>query len=192
MNFLNRLAINTAIFDGHDMAESLAMIKALGVSNVEFAFNQGYVGNLDDSLFSDSHADKLIDLLSHYSLSTVALGCTMDMASYQAIESFKMRIIFAEKLGVKYLNTCTTRIEKIDILIDNLNVLAPYAEQHGCVICLENGGDRNFNAISSATESIQLIDKINHKSVALNFDPGNTVSALPDKSPVEEALKAIP
>ena len=192
MNFLDRVAINTAIFDGHEIPESLAMIHDIGVSKVEFAFNQGYVGNLDDRLFSNSHADYLIDLLSHNLLSTDALGCTMDLAANQAVEGFKLRIRFAQRLGVRYLNTCTTRSANLSHLVKNLQQLAPYAEEHGCIICLENGGDSNFDAIATAQQGIRLLEQLDHKAVALNFDPGNTVSMCPDVNPAEEALVALP
>ncbi|GAM57026.1 hypothetical protein JCM19231_1776 [Vibrio ishigakensis] len=74
MNIIDRLAINTAIFDGHDLKISLKTIKSLGVKKVEFAFNQGYVGQLDRDMFSENHANYLLSLLEKEGLTTDALA----------------------------------------------------------------------------------------------------------------------
>ncbi|MGF1719509.1 sugar phosphate isomerase/epimerase [Vibrio kyushuensis] len=192
MSILDRLAINTAIFDGHELKTSLKIIKSLGVNKVEFAFNQGYVGQLDSDMFSANHAQYLYALMEKEGLHSDALGCTMNLASPDALEEFKMRISFAQKLGVKYLNTCTGSIAERQTIVNNLKVLAPYAEVHGCVICIENGGDHNFNAFASADDGIRILSEVAHPALALNFDPGNSVSLVPNLSPSEEAKIAMP
>lgn len=192
MNIIDRLAINTAIFDGHDLKISLKTIKSLGVNKVEFAFNQGYVGQLDRDMFSETHANYLLSLLEKEGLTTDALGCTMNLAAPNAIDEFKLRIRFANKLGVTYLNTCTGPIGERHTIINNLKELAPYAEEHGCVICIENGGDHNFNAFTSAEDGVRIIGEVGHSALALNFDPGNSVSLAPNLSPAEESKFALP
>ncbi|MDC5849964.1 sugar phosphate isomerase/epimerase [Vibrio europaeus] len=192
MSILERLAINTAIFDGHDLKTSLKTIKGLGVNEVEFAFNQGYVGQLDSDMFSANHAQYLISLLDKEGLTTQALGCTMNLAVPGAIEDFMMRIDFAHQLGVTYLNTCTGPIADRHIIIANLKVLAEYAQEKGCVICIENGGDHNFNAFASAHDGVRILSEVESAGLALNFDPGNSVSLVPNLSPSEEAKIALP
>ncbi|WP_245688416.1 sugar phosphate isomerase/epimerase family protein [Vibrio sonorensis] len=192
MSILQRLAINTAIFDGHDLKTSLKTIKGLGVDNVEFAFNQGYVGTLDSDMFSETHAQYLLSLLEKESLSTNALGCTMNLAAPTAVKDFMMRIDFAALLGVTYLNTCTGPIADRHIIVNNLKVLTEYAEEKGCVICIENGGDHNFNAFASAHDGVRILSEVESSVLALNFDPGNSVSLAPNLSPGEEAQIALP
>lgn len=192
MSILERLAINTAIFDGHDLKTSLKTIKGLGVSQVEFAFNQGYVGQLDSDMFSANHAQYLTSLLDKEGLTIQALGCTMNLAVPGAIEDFMMRIDFAHQLGVTYLNTCTGPIADRHIIIANLKVLAEYAQEKGCVICIENGGDHNFNAFASAHDGVRILSEVESAGLALNFDPGNSVSLVPNLSPSEEAKIALP
>ncbi|MGR5448855.1 sugar phosphate isomerase/epimerase family protein [Vibrio sp. PNB22_2_2] len=192
MNVLERLAINTAIFDGHDLKTSLKTIESLGVNQVEFAFNQGYVGSLDSDMFSENHAQYLLSLLEKEQLTTQALGCTMNLASPSAIEDFMMRIDFAHALGVTYLNTCTGPIADRHIIVENLKILAGYAKDKGCVICIENGGDHNFNAFASAHDGVRILSEVDNSALALNFDPGNSVSLVPNLSPSEEAQIALP
>lgn len=192
MNILNRLAINTAIFDGHDLKTSLKTIKSLGIDYVEFAFNQGYVGQLDSDMFSSQHAHYLTGLLDKEGLKTEALGCTMNLAAPTAIEDFMLRIDFAQQLGVSYLNTCTGPIADRHIIVGNLKILAEYAKDKGCVICIENGGDHNFNAFASAHDGVRILSEVESEALALNFDPGNSVSLVPNLSPSEEATIALP
>ncbi len=192
MELIDKLAINTAIFDGHDLRVSLRAIRELDVRYVEFAFNQGYVGQLDDAMFSNDHAEHLLSLLTKEGLDTQALGCTMNLAADNAVEQFKMRIRFAHALGVRYLNTCTGALRDRDLIVENLATLAPFAEEHGCVICLENGGDFNFNAFSSLQDGVQLLSDIGAPGVAMNFDPGNSVSLVPNLSPSKEGRDALP
>ncbi|MCW8345867.1 sugar phosphate isomerase/epimerase [Vibrio sp. ZSDZ65] len=192
MSITERLAINTAIFDGHDLKTSLKTISKLGVQYVEFAFNQGYVGQLDSDMFSKNHAQYLLTLLEKESLQSNALGCTMNLAAPNAIAEFKMRIDFANHLGVRFLNTCTGPIADRQVIVDNLKILAPYAEDLGCVICIENGGDLNFNAFATAHDGIRILQEVGHPALALNFDPGNSVSLVPNLSPSEEAKIAMP
>ncbi len=192
MSVMDKIAINTAIFDGHDLKISLKTIRELGISKVEFAFNQGYVGQLDDDMFSSAHAQHLNGLLSKEGLRTDALGCTMSLAHKDTVELFKMRIRFAAELGVNYLNTCTGPASDWQKIVDNLSQLAPYAEQHDCIICIENGGDVNFNAFASLEHGVQMLNEIGHDAVAINFDPGNSVSLVPNLSPSKEAKDALP
>lgn len=192
MSILDRLAINTVIFDGHDLKTSLKTIANTGVRQVEFAFNQGYVGNLDRDMFSTTQADYLACLLDKEGLTTQALGCTMNLGAPTAVEDFMLRIDFAAQLGVTYLNTCTGPIADRQTIVENLKVLADYAEDKGCVICIENGGDHNFNAFTNAHDGVRILSEVDSKALALNFDPGNSVSLAPNLSPSEEAQIALP
>lgn len=192
MSILDRLAINTAIFDGHDLKTSLKAIKELGVNKVEFAFNQGYVGHLDRDMFSVSYAKYLTGLMQKEGLWSDALGCTMNLSSPDAIEDFKLRIDFAHQMGITYLNTCTGPIADRQQIIENLKRLSEYAERKGCVICIENGGDHNFNAFATTHDGVRIISEVGSSALALNFDPGNSVSLVPNHSPKEEALMALP
>ncbi len=192
MSITDRLAINTAIFDGHDLKTSLKTINNIGVKRVEFAFNQGYVGQLNSDMFSKDHAQYLLGLLDKEKLSTNALGCTMNLSSPDAIEDFMMRIDFAHNLGVTFLNTCTGPIAERQTIINNLKVLSEYAEEKNCVICIENGGDHNFNAFATAHDGIRMLSEVDHHALAINFDPGNSVSLAPNLSPSEESKIALP
>ncbi|UJF18477.1 sugar phosphate isomerase/epimerase [Vibrio sp. SS-MA-C1-2] len=189
---MEKLAINTAIFDGYPMEVGLSIIAELGVKNVEFAFNQGYVSNRLNSYFTQQNADKLRKMASEFDLNISALGCTMNLGSDDAIEQFKRRIDFAAYLNIPYLNTCTGRLTDKVRIIDNLKILGAYAKSQGRLICLENGGDENYNLFTTLDDGLELLALINNSAVALNFDPGNVVSMSTELDPTSLGIESLP
>ncbi len=192
MSNISVFAVNTAIFDGHDPDIALRMIHEAGFKRVEFAYNQGYVGNLDPALFGSENAERLNGLMKKYSLECVALGCTMNLGSPDAVESFRQRIRFAPQIGARYLNACVARIQDRAQLVANLRVLAPEAAKHGCKICIENAGDDDYNVFVTAEDGRSLLEDIGHPAVAFNADAGNMVSYRDRIDPVKETLALLP
>lgn len=176
MNNPLRLAVNTSIFDGYDIETALSSIKKCGYNFFELAYNQGYVGNLNQELFGKENAEKINRLKEKYGLSTMAMGATMDLSVDGFFEIFAPRIYFAQSIGVKYINVCTTTLENKAKMILNLKSLRPVLEETGCVLCLENGGDYNFNAFITMDEGIELLNELGSDVYSINFDPGNMVT----------------
>ena len=188
---LTQMAANTAMFDGHDLELTFSTIHQAGYRYVELAYNEGYVGNLNPSLFTAESAAKVNDLLQKFELSTLALGCTMNLAGPNVLEKFRLRIQFARMIGARCLNACTTSMAERELLVKNMRILGPEAQDNGCIICLENGGDYNYNAFTSAEDGLRLLEEINHPGVALNVDPGNMLSLCPELDPVEQTLDML-
>lgn len=171
-----RLAVNTSIFDGYDLETTLSSIKKCGYDFFELAYNQGYVGNLNQELFGQENAAKINHLKEKYALSTLAMGATMDLSVDNFLEIFSPRLYFAQSIGVKYINVCTTKIENKAKMIHNLKSLRPVLEETGCILCLENGGDYNFNAFITMAEGIELLNELGNDVYSINFDPGNMLT----------------
>ncbi len=188
----NILSINTSMLDGYSVDVWLRFIRDLNVSHVEFAFNQGYAGKFDDQFFSEEKAIFLKNKLQEYNLQTIAFGCTMDMGDIDSVDSFNKRIIFASQIGATYLNTNTTSLSKKDQFFKNLDKMIPVAEKQGCIICIENGGDRMYDLFGSAQDGIEIIQKFQSKHLSINYDAGNLVSLRPHLSPAEDSLEALP
>lgn len=188
----NILSINTSMLDGYSIDTWMSFIKGIGISHVEFAFNQGYAGQFDDQFFSAEKATQLKAKLTEYGLQTISFGCTMDMGDIDAVDSFAQRIVFAELIGAVYLNANTTCIAKKDQLLKNLEKLIPIAEKHGRIICIENGGDHTYDAFARASDGIEIIEQFKSSHLAINYDAGNLVSLMPFLSPSEDSLEALP
>lgn len=185
------VGVNTAMFDGIDQETTFRIVHETGFNVIELAYNQGYVGNLDPALFGEENAARVKALFDKYRLRSVALGCTINMGSTEAVELFKQRIHFAHRIGATYLNTCTAKRSDYAQLVRNLRELAPIAADHGCIICVENGGDPDYDAFALVHEGLQLLEDVGHEAVAFNGDAGNTVSLRPDVPPVEHAMEML-
>ncbi len=186
-----KLAVNTSIYDGYDIETTLASIKKCGFNYFELAYNQGYVGNLKQDLFSQENAHNINILKEKYQLSTLALGCTMDLAADNFLEVFAPRVYFAQSIGVKYINVCTTKRENGKKLIENLRLLTPILEETSCILCLENAGDYNFNAFITLQDGVELLEALASDNYALNFDPGNMVTYDRNLDVEKQSIEAL-
>lgn len=184
--------VNTAMFDGVEPEVAFRTVHDAGFRYIELAYNQGYVGNLDPSLFGAENAARVVDLLAKYQLKTRALGCTMNLAAPDAIAQFTARIEFAGRIGATFLNACIGRRQDRQAIIANLRELAPRAADSGCVICIENGGDPNYDVFAVAEEGLALLEAIDSPAVAFNIDPGNTVSLRPERDAINECIHMLP
>ncbi|MCW9710463.1 sugar phosphate isomerase/epimerase [Avibacterium sp. 21-586] len=191
MNNHFKLAVNTSIYDGYDLETIFCSIKKCGFNYFELAYNQGYVGNLNQDLFSKENADRINSLKSKYGLSTFSLGCTMDLSTDNLGDIFSPRIRFAHLIGAKYINVCTTKRENKVKLIDNLKLLTALLQENDCVLCLENAGDYNFSAFTELDDGLEILDKLDSKLYAINFDPGNMFTYDSNLNVTEQSLKSL-
>lgn len=187
-----KLGVNTSIFDGHDMDVAFSLIKQTGYKYVELAYNQGYVGDLDDSLFSPGNAERIRKLLDKHQLKTLALGCTFNLARAEAVSWLQTRIQFAQRIGVNLLNVCTASRRDYAALVKNLQQIAPVLQQAECQLLIENGGDHNYDAFALTHEGEQLLHDVNASSIAFNGDAGNMVSLRPEADAIGEVLQMLP
>ncbi|WP_245853301.1 sugar phosphate isomerase/epimerase family protein [Pasteurella oralis] len=186
-----KLAVNTSIYDGYDLDTTLSSIKKCGFNFFELAYNQGYVSNLKEDLFSQTNADYIHSLKQKYQLNTLALGCTMDLATDNLDVIFLPRIKFANLIGARYINVCTAQLINKDKLIKNLISLKPLLKEFNCILCLENAGDYNFNAFTTLNDGIELLEILGTEYYALNFDPGNMMTYQPNLDVVSQAIQSI-
>ncbi|PJG84444.1 sugar phosphate isomerase/epimerase family protein [Conservatibacter flavescens] len=186
-----KLAVNTSIYDGYDLDTTLASIKKCGFDYFELAYNQGYVGNLNQDLFSVENANLVNQLKEKYALSTLALGCTMDLSTEGLADIFLPRLRFAQLIGAKYINVCTTKLENKTKLIENLKSLRSTLEETGCILCLENAGDYNFNAFVTLEDGVELLNEVGTDCYAMNFDPGNMVTYDKQLDVVQQSLASL-
>lgn len=186
------IGVNTAMFDGVETDSAFRTIKKAGFKYIELAYNQGYVGDMPPELFSDENAKHINTLLGKHQLSTRSFGATMNMGVSDAVEQFTRRIRFAHLIGATWINICVGRMADRQQIITNLKKLAPIASDNGCVICLENGGDPNYDVFRLVDDGFALLDAIDHPAISINVDAGNIVSLCPDSDAIDEAIKMLP
>lgn len=186
------VGVNTAMFDGIEPDIAFGIIRQAGFRYVELAYNEGYVGSLPASLFGAENAQNICDLLDKHNLRTHSFGATMDMGKDGAVAQFTQRIHFANMIGAKWINVCVGKKVDRARIIANLRELAPIASDNGCIICLENGGDPNYDVFCLADDGFALLESVGRPAVAFNIDAGNIVSLCPDVDPIEEAIAMLP
>lgn len=186
------IGVNTAMFDGLETDIAFRTIKEAGFRYVELAYNQGYVGDMPPELFGEENALRISELLEKHQLRTHSLGATMNMGSVDTVAQFSRRIRFASMIGAKWINVCVGRSADRARIIANLRELAPVADDNGCVICLENGGDPNYDVFRLANDGFELLNAVGSPAVAFNVDAGNIVSLCPDVDPIEQAIAMLP
>ncbi|TCP97351.1 sugar phosphate isomerase/epimerase [Cricetibacter osteomyelitidis] len=191
MTNLTKLSVNTSIYDGYDLDTTLSSIKKCGFKYFELAYNQGYVGNINKDLFSIDNANTVNNLKEKYGLNINALGCTMDLSIDNFLEIFTPRIYFANLIGAKYINICTTKLENKLKMINNLCLLKPLLKNAGCILCLENGGDYNFNAFVTIDDGLELLKELDSDVYSINFDPGNMVTYKKELDVLSQSLIAL-
>ncbi|MCL7795861.1 sugar phosphate isomerase/epimerase family protein, partial [Pasteurella multocida] len=186
-----KLAVNTSIYDGYDLETIFSSIRKCGFQFFELAYNQGYVSDFKEDRFSEKHAGEINLLKDKYQLNTLALGCTMDLATDDLSSIFLPRLQFAHLIGAKYINVCTTQLVNKNKLIQNLISLKPLLARFDCILCLENAGDYNFNAFTTLEDGIELLHLLGDERYALNFDPGNMMTYQPHLDIVQQALDSM-
>ncbi|ARU94779.1 sugar phosphate isomerase/epimerase family protein [Tatumella citrea] len=186
------VGVNTAMFDGIDPDIAFGAIRESGFRYVELAYNQGYVGHMPPELFAEGNAREIRRLLDKHQLLTHSLGATMNFGAADAVEQFTRRIRFAGMIGAKWINVCVGKKEDRQNIISHLRELAPIAEQENCIICLENGGDPNYDVFRLADDGAALVEAVGSPAVSVNVDAGNIVSLIPEVDPIQAAIEMLP
>jgi sugar phosphate isomerase/epimerase len=114
-------------------------------------------------------------------------GVVPDAHWQQNHNLFLGAVIATAKLGVKYLSMHAGFIDESDAahaekIYARIRSLANIAADNGVILLLETGQE-------SAKELRHFLEKLNHKSVGVNFDPANMI--LYDKGDPIEAVRVL-
>ncbi len=187
------ISISTAAYDGHDLATVLREVSQLGTGFVELAYIQGYVETFSESFFSDSNAGMICGLLSDTGLSCLAFSAHMDLTTKGSVDAFRRRMGFAKRVGADIIISNAGPRTGQDQFMRNIEQLAEFASSTGLVIALENPGDGIANITDSGKAGASIIKQIGLEAVRLNYDFGNVVSHLYEKTrPEDDFLHALP
>jgi D-psicose/D-tagatose/L-ribulose 3-epimerase len=62
------------------------------------------------------------------------------------------------------------RVHDLDILVENLGILAAYAADHGVTLCLEPLNRFETSFINLASQVVEVVDRVNHPSCQIMLD----------------------
>ncbi|MEO8409151.1 MAG: sugar phosphate isomerase/epimerase family protein [Propionivibrio sp.] len=191
------VSVSAAPYDGYDFPQVLESLAACGVRHVEPAFIVGYTERFDETAFAPEAADQYANWLADSGLGCFAVSSHIDLGRPDAVDVFRGRMDFAARLGARVINTNAAARRLSDGFFANIEVLARHAEQLGLIIGLENPGDGSDNLFNAAQDGIDLLKRLGHDCIRLNYDAGNTISHRPARrpgsvDPAADALLALP
>lgn len=185
------VSISGAPYDGYSFPEMLASLKKIGATHVEPAFIVGYTEPFDESTFTEKNAAQYAAWLKEYGIGCFAFSSHIDLGRDDAVEVFLGRMDFARRIGARVINTNASARATEKRFYENIAVLAAHADKLDMLIGLENPGDGSDNLLNTASDATELLARINHPRVGLNYDAGNTISHRPAVDSTQDALVAM-
>jgi sugar phosphate isomerase/epimerase len=176
MSRARTVSINGAPYDGHPVPHMLHSLASIGVTHVEPAFIVGYTEPFDESAFTPEHTVEYARWLADAGLSVRAMSSHIDLGRHDALEVFTGRMQFAARIGAKVINTNAAARTNEARFFRHIGPLARLAEARDLTIGLENPGDGSDNLLNTAADGPDLLARIGHPRVGLNYDAGNTIS----------------
>jgi len=186
------VSVSAAPFDGYPFPRVLESLAAIGVTHVEPAFIVGYTEPFDESVFGPQQARQYAAWLKEAGIACHAFSSHIDLGRPDALEVFRGRMDFARAIGVRVINTNAAARSNERRFYANIAQLAAHAEALDLWIGLENPGDGSDNLLNTAADAADLLARIDHPRVGLNYDAGNTISHRPGVDTVTDALAAMP
>ena len=187
----NPLLISTVAYDGYDLATAFREISRTGVDLVEIAFIEGYMDPFSEDYFNDSNAAEISSLLAKHNLKCLSFSSHVDLSRNGIVEVFKNRMIFAKRLGSKYIVSNASPLQNKSQFMRNIMELGQTAARLKMVIVLENPGDAKANVMDSGAPAANLIEEIGQENVKINYDFGNLLSHCFDRIRPEEDYKFV-
>lgn len=180
------LAISTCCYDGYQLPIALENISELGFDLVEIAAVSGFTEHIVPENMSLSDFRAIEKLMGQNALSSVSFSGHIDLGLQDSVKRFMKRIDFAEYIGAKTVNTFTTDYQNYASFVDNMALLAPYADRKGICIGLETDG----GLVYTGKEGRDLLGRMNYPNVGINYDPGNVICLKPETIPERDIICA--
>lgn len=171
------------VFSKLTFEESLKMLKEIGVDGFELYNPFFYKGIFQGTLSFDPDGLKRVkELTGFYDLKITSVNAgnnfvqkNRDLFEKQ-VEGVKQCVDVAVNLGVSVVRVFggepsegKTEEECVRDIIEGLKLAAPYAEDKGVVLALENHGriTNNINIL------LRILDEVNSEALKVNIDTGN-------------------
>jgi len=184
------IAVNTVTYLPYSLDEALGGIRAAGFRWVEIASIPGVCQHIPLDM-DDTAIETLRRKLASAGLQLCSLSSHTDLTSKEG-SRFAMRAIsLASRLGVSIVNTAvggpSNENEDESLFLENIPEIADWARRSRVVLALEIHG----TLTATGRKSHDLIRKVNHPNVKINYDTGNSLY-FADTPPYEDLMEALP
>lgn len=167
----NILAVNTLSYHGHSLDRALKGVADCGINYIELTAVPGWSEHAVPEEMSSEDVKSLRSKIQGFGLSVLSVSGHLDMAEPGIIDNFKVRIDFTGDLGAKYIITSPGNKRHLDQFLKNMEILGPYAEEKGVVICLET----EDSIVYDADSVIELMKAIQSPAIKINYDGANLI-----------------
>jgi sugar phosphate isomerase/epimerase len=167
-----RAAVSTVVLDGLGFARGAEILAALGVTEVEPAYIEGYTP-FDETTFTDRAGRAVASLFAGHGLAIRALSAHTDLGRPDGPERLLRRLDFAMGMGADTIvSNATTRTGRAG-LMRTLDTVLPRLEAAGVVLALENPGHGRDALLPDGRAGAALVAEVASPWVRLNYDIGN-------------------
>ncbi len=188
----NTVGVVTSTYPNYGTEEALDGISGAGFEYVELATCPGFFEHISPRPEDMQPGDekKVLDLCKKYGLKLQCVAAHTRMMKEDTVKNFKAVIDFASRAGVNFITTDAGEVKDSTDekkFYSDISELAAYAKDRKVTICLEMHG----NWCNTAEKGSEIIKKINHPNVKLNYDTSNVIM-YGETRPERDIDKAIP
>jgi len=188
----NKIGVVTSTYPNFNADEAMEGISKAGFKYVELASAPSYFEHILPRPEEAGAEDvkKVLEQCSKYGLELYCVAGHTRLLTDGGKDNFKTVLDYAEKAGVTYVTTDTGEVkteEDKERFYSDIKEIADYAKGKNVTVCLEMHGVWCNNAKTGA----EIIEKINHPNVRLNYDTGN-VSLYGGVRPEKDIKIAVP
>lgn len=190
MNGFPIIAVNTVTYLPYSLDDALHGIGAAGFRYIELASIPGVCQHVPLDM-DNTAIETLRRKLASAGLQLCSLSSHTDLTSKKGSHLAMQAINLASRLEAPIVNTAvggpSNENEDESLFLENIPEVANYARQNRVVLALEIHG----TLTSTGRKSMDLIRKVNHPNVKINYDTGNSLY-FADTSPYEDLMEALP
>jgi sugar phosphate isomerase/epimerase len=161
-------------FKPYTLEEALRGLAQAGFENVEIGAVKGFLEHLDPDQLGPAEIDETRNLLDRHGLRCVSLSGHAQLHTADGLARLRRVLSAGQELGCSALNTFTGDAqtpEEVEAFVLHVRLLADEAEVAGIRLCIET----DSNLLPTAEVGMQLLDRIGHDWIQINYDPGNVV-----------------
>lgn len=176
----NVLACSTHTYSKYSLERALAGIAGCGLKYVELAAIAGHTDHVVPDGMTDSDYAALNTLLKDHGLTAVSVSGHVDPTQPENIQKMKDRVVLANRVGAKFLNTLSGHPHTEDEtqrLFAQMRKLGDFARDHDVTICFETHG----GIMGKSADCRKTVEAINHPNVRINYDPANIIYFIGDR-----------
>ncbi|MDO8684674.1 MAG: sugar phosphate isomerase/epimerase family protein [Armatimonadota bacterium] len=176
----NKLGCSTHSYSKYSLERALDGIAKCGLKYVELAAIAGHTDHVVPEQMSEADYAALNKALAGRGLTAISISGHVDPTKSENIEKLKNRIVLANKVGAKFVNTLSGHPhteEETKTLFAEMRKLGDFAKERDVTICFETHG----GIMGKSVDCRRTIEAINHPNIRINYDPANIIYFIGDR-----------